>query len=146
METCNNEIQISFSPPEFEVVCRAVAKFSHVDRSGTRSLNHLDHAKKVIRILKEKLPVRAASKRRFPMSAEMRKADKYIQPVTQMGDSLFHRLISNLKCCNRIKKSPVLYERCFINKRRHGAKILNLQDKGAGKCYVVSRRELEKIM
>ena len=78
METCNNEIQISFSPPELEVVRRAVAKFIHVERSGTRYLNQLDHAKNVIRMFNKKMPVCAAYKRRssiIPMKAPIERLD-----------------------------------------------------------------------
>jgi hypothetical protein len=64
MECCNNEIQISFSPLELDVVRRAVEKLTYAEASGTRSPNQLEHAKNVIRTLNKKMSLCAPPERR----------------------------------------------------------------------------------
>ena len=78
MECCSNEIQISFSPLELEVVCLAVEAFAHVETPETRSIIPSTVSIDVIRIL---------NKLKLSPGAPSGEKSSNISHITQMGDS-----------------------------------------------------------
>ena len=108
MECCSNEIQISFSPLELEVVRLAVEKFAHVEISETRSPNQLDHAQNVIRVLKKIIPVHAAPKCGPSIAEEVRKTEKNSRPVARTGKPVFNGSIFNCYVVSRNELEEIM--------------------------------------
>jgi hypothetical protein len=57
MEACNNEIRISFSLPELDLIRKAVERFGHREAEERPSATHSDHTQQVNRVLDKIVPV-----------------------------------------------------------------------------------------
>ncbi len=72
MESYSDAIQIFLSPPELEVVRRAVEKFVYIETSESGLSSRLNHAKNVIRLIDRTVPVNGAHKEeKTQVQAEM---------------------------------------------------------------------------
>ncbi len=134
MEYCKDKIQITFSPPELEVVRRALEEFGHVEAPEPPSINPLP-AVNVIRILDklESVPSDVPQK-----SSTGKKAS--------IGDSSFHGSIFNCKRHGWFARLPRFFKRRFSHGWGHKEKRFQASREGLGGAYLFSKDELEEIM
>ena len=134
MECCSNEIRISFSPLELEVVRLAVKEFSHVGTPETRSIIPSTVSIDVIRIL---------GKLKFSPGVPSGEKSSNIPHITQMGDSFFQKIIFYLNRQTWFPRLSVLFK---SHGREHKKKRFKAELEGFDRTYVVSKNELEEIM
>ena len=137
MECCSNEIQISFSPLELEVVRLAVKEFAHVETPETRSIIPSTVSIDVIRIL---------NKLKFSPGAPSGEKSSNIPHINQMGDSFSPKIIFDLNRHTWFARLAVLFERISFHGWEHKKKRFKAELEGFDKTHVVSKNELEEIM
>ena len=94
MEMCDSEIRISFSPPELDLIRRAVERFGHIEAGNRHSLARPDHAQNVNRVLNKIVPVHSAFKvEASPLKARHRaKTGRPLMDGAQLKGYQFSRM------------------------------------------------------
>ena len=127
MEYYRNEIQITFSPPELEVVRRAVEKFCHFDTPETYST----------------IPFPELNATRILDKLESVSAEYLWEPSTvkkaSAGHSFLRRLVFNSHCNELFARLPTFFERRFSHGWGHKEKRFKASRKGFGNAYFFQR-------